>query len=122
MTVTNGDAPAGLEIYDGDQVHKIRFEDFTALDFRAFRLEMGMSLMDAMTIVLSGRNEPDILAAVTWLHLRKNNDRLRFDDVAERFTLDHVIDGVEKRHKAARPWGADGGEVVDDPEGSGVDS
>lgn len=122
MSTTNGQAPAGLEIYDGDQVHKIRFEDFTGLDFRAFRLEMGMSLMDAMTIVLSGRNEPDILAALTWLHLRKSNDRLRFEDVAERFTLDHVIDGVEKRHKAARPWVSDSEVEVVDPEASGVDS
>lgn len=114
--------PTDLEIYDGDQVHKVRFEDFTGLDFRAFRLEMDMSLMDAMTIVLSGRNEPDILAAITWLHLRKGQPRLSFAEVAERFTLDHVIEGLDRKHQKTEPAGQEDETEVVDPEESGVGS
>jgi len=75
------DGPA-LEISVNNTNYLIRFEDFNALEAREFRREMGSGMAAAFT------DTPDLdtIAALLWLHRRKTNPKLKFDDVAKELT------------------------------------
>ena len=75
------DGPA-LEISVNKTNYLIRFEDFNALEAREFRREMGSGMAAAFT------DTPDLdtIAALLWLHRRKTNPKLKFDDVAKELT------------------------------------
>jgi hypothetical protein len=79
-----------LVVNEGDTSHKIRFGDFTALDARAFRAEMGMPLIDAF---LRADADVDILAGLVWLHERRERPNLAFSDVAVRFNYGDLFAG-----------------------------
>ena len=103
-----------LEIVDGDDVHTVAFGSFTALDARAFRLEIGMSLLQAFRLILYDQEELDIVSGILWLHQRKTNPALPYEEVASRFTYDRWNESLAKkaaRENAGVP--ADGGGEVD---------
>lgn len=75
------DSPALAITVDGNE-YVIRFEDFNALEAREFRREMGTGIAAAFT------DSPDLdtIAGVLWLHRRKTNPKLKFEDVAKSLT------------------------------------
>lgn len=75
------DSPA-LEITVDGKQHVIRFEDFSALEAREFRREMGCGLASAF----SDSPDLDTIAALLWLHRRKTNPKLKYEDVAKELT------------------------------------
>lgn len=105
------EAPAMSLTVDGEE-YIIRFEDFTALDSREFRREMGMSLAQAFT------TDPDLdmVAGLLWLHRRKTEPKLKYEDVAKKLTYLNieVEDPDPDADGSADPAGSEGGET--DPE------
>lgn len=75
------DGPALAITVDGKE-YVIRFEDFNALEAREFRREMGAGLAAAF----SDSPDLDTIAGVLWLHRRKTNPKLKFDEVAKELT------------------------------------
>jgi len=78
------DSPA-LEITVNDKQYVIRLQDFSALEAREFRREMGSGL----TAAFADTPDLDTIAGVLWLHRRKSNPKLKFDDVARELTYDN---------------------------------
>jgi hypothetical protein len=119
---TNGVRPIDmtLQIVDGDDVHIVPFGSFTALDARVFRLELGMSLMEAFRRILYGQEELDIVTGILWLHQRKDNPALPYEEVAGRFTYDRWNESMAKRAAKENAGvvvaGAAEGKVDGDPE------
>jgi hypothetical protein len=70
-----------------DTVIKVDLDDFTALDFRRFRTTTGLDLYRA---VVSGMLEG--FAGALWLILRRTNRKLRYQDVAGKVRMSHVLD------------------------------
>lgn len=97
------DSPALAVTINGVE-HVIRFADFTALESRDFRREMGIGLAAAF----ADTPDLDTIAGIVWLHRRKDNPGLTFEAVAGELTYDNfdvdIDGGVDD----------DGG---DDPEG-----
>lgn len=75
------DGPAFEITVDGKQ-YVIRFEDFNALEAREFRRELGSGLAAAF----NDTPDLDTIAGVLWLHRRKTNPKLKFDEVAKELT------------------------------------
>jgi hypothetical protein len=99
------DGPA-LEISVNKTNYLIRFEDFNALEAREFRREMGSGMAAAFT------DTPDLdtIAALLWLHRRKTNPKLKFDDVAKELTyVNFDVGGSDDEPEKAGP-------EEDDPE------
>jgi len=118
---SNGTAPAPLdmtlEIADGDTVHVVRFGDFNALDARAFRLELDLSLLDAFSLALGGVRDLDVLAGLIWLQERKDQPELTYQAVAERFTYERFLSGARRRQEQNRTRL----DSTEDGDGEGVD-
>ena len=104
-----------LVVYEGETEHLVQFGDFNALDARDFRLEHGMSLLDAFQLALRGQPDIDILAALAWAHLRREDPGLGFDEVARRFTYETLMDNAQRR-AAAQSTNGDAPEPEAEPE------
>jgi hypothetical protein len=108
-----------LELSVGGDVETVRFGSFTGVDARLFRQEMGMSLRRAWFAVLL-RNEDwdtDLVAGIVWLHQRKSNPQLLWDQVAERVTYDDMVrPSVNGAGPSMNGDSADGGVGDPDPE------
>lgn len=70
------------------QAHEFRVGEYTAVEARLFRREMGVSLQK---VFRDGDVDLDIIAALWWLQRRRDNPKLTFEDVAERFTYDDLV-------------------------------
>lgn len=85
------DNPALAISVDGKD-YVIRFGDFNALEAREFRREMGTGLAAAF----NDTPDLDTVAGVLWLHRRKTNPKLKFEDVAKELTyLNFDVDGEQ---------------------------
>jgi|GEM_PF-3863611 hypothetical protein len=75
------DPPALALTVDGVETI-VRFQDFTALEARDFRREMGVGLISAFT------DSPDLdtLAGVLWLKRRQTDPKVTFETVAGGLT------------------------------------
>lgn len=99
-----------LKITMNGQVDEIRFNDFTGLDARAFRQQVGVSLVDAFM----GNPDVDILAGLVWLHRRKTKPRLSYEDVAGEFTYNDLIESRQLAEDTPEAEDGDGDVDSDD--------
>lgn len=86
------DSPT-VEITVDGKHYSIQFEDFNALDAKAFRQEVGTGLAAAFA------DSPDLdtMAGLLWIYRRKTNPKLKFEDVARglTYTSIEVLDAGE---------------------------
>lgn len=67
---------------------EFRVGEYTAVEARLFRREMGVSLQK---VFRDGDVDLDIIAALWWLQRRRDNPKLTFEDVAGAFTYDDLV-------------------------------
>lgn len=90
--------------------HEFRLGDYTALEARLFRQELGMSLQ---RVFRQGDVDIDVIAALWWLQVRRTKPQTTYEDIAGDFTYDTLI----QSNRADTT--TDGGDVGgDDPEAS----
>ena len=79
-----------LELTVGGESQRIRFGDFSAIDARMFREQIGMTLRRAWFAVWTrdADFDVDLIAGLVWLHRQKSDPNLLWEDVAERVTYD----------------------------------
>lgn len=70
----------GLEVTHGGETYTFHEDDFTALDAKAFRSAVGVSLATAFT-----SPDLDTVAGLVWLKRRADEPTLQFDAVAGNF-------------------------------------
>lgn len=79
------EGPALSLTVDGKE-YIIRFQDFNALEAREFRREMGTGLSAAF----ADTPDLDTIAGLLWIHRRKTNPRLQYDEVAKVLNYDNL--------------------------------
>lgn len=92
--MATGPDPTGgslsLDLTDSQGVAwKVRLGDLTADDGLTFRRLTGLPLLTAFTG--SRHGDLDLLTAVVWLHRRKREPELQWEEFARSFTYDDVV-------------------------------
>lgn len=87
MTDNQQQRDLAVRITIAGEPHEFRVGDYTAVEARLFRGEMGVSLQK---IFRTGDLDIDVIAALMWLHRRRDNPRLTYDEVASELTYDDL--------------------------------
>lgn len=78
------DSPTLQLTVDG-KPYTLRLGDFNALDAREYRRELGAGLLAAFSAP-----DLDTICGLLWLHRRKTEPKLKYEDVARTFTYESV--------------------------------
>lgn len=95
---------AAMVISLDGQEFRLRPQEITALDSKAFRDAVGVGLMEVFMGQVS--IELEIAAGLLWIIRRKSNPRLTFEDVAGALRMDsdlHVVEAPEGELDTTNP-------------------
>src|SRR5688572_9267978 len=88
-----------LDIFDKEEKTKhyaIPINDITGVDSRRFRIETGMTLLQAGAKALSGAVDLEALAALIWLAEHDDKPDWGYEKILESLTYRHVLDAEDE--------------------------